>query len=204
MVPPGGIGRPLGAWAALASVLALAGLVQSCPPPGSRFVFRDGFLRNDTELGLSRRWVAIKPGDGSGDINNDGTNHNGKEWPNGLITACFDPDLTDDEVAEIKDGMRRGMGRWYTVGLTANSWRLDTTLTRALCETAGVTGRKANYLWVTKQVGDGTMAASAGNEKDGSTLWVQPDSWFSSHYSDLSVENLAEQKVRVYAHELGQ
>jgi hypothetical protein len=52
MIPPGGTGH-LGVLAALASILAFVGLVQSCPPPGSRFVFRDGFLRIDSEPGLS-------------------------------------------------------------------------------------------------------------------------------------------------------
>ena len=203
MIPPGGTGH-LGVLTALASILAFVGLVQSCPPPGSRFVFRDGFLRNDTEPGLSRRWTGNKPGDGTNLYNTGGTNHYGKEWRNGLIPICLDPTFTKDEVTIFRDHIRRGMQEWYAQGLQHASFKIDYSLTTQQCEDVGVKGPTANYLWVQRAKGDDTMAASVGNINSGSVLMVQPESWFRPQYPYMTDAELAVQIVRTYAHELGQ
>ncbi len=204
MIPPGGAGHHLGTSAALASVLAFAGLVQSCPPLGSRFVYPDGFLRDDTGSDLSRRWTAIIPGDGKHQYNDDGVNHNGKQWPGGLIPICYDPALTEDEVEMFNAGLRRGMAEWNAAGLSSAAFRIDDSLTQAQCVAQGVTGPKENYLWVQRAEANGDVAASYGNQESGSILHSQPDSYFRTVNPSLDEDELAVEKVRTYAHEIGQ
>ncbi len=204
MIPPGGAGHHLGASAALASVLAFAGLVQSCPPLGSRFVYPDGFLRNDTGPNLSSRWTANIPGDGNYQYNNGGVNHNGKQWPGGLITICYDPTLTEDEVEMFNAGLRRGMAEWNAAGLSSAAFRIDDSLTQAQCVDKGVTGPKENYLWVQRAKDDDAIAASYGNQESGSIFYSQPDSYFRTYNPSMTESELAVEKIRGYAHEIGQ
>jgi hypothetical protein len=191
MASLGGTGH-LGVSAALASILALGGLVRGCPPPGSQFAFRDGFFRNDTDSDLAKRWTAIQFGSGAPGSNLDGTNHFGKQWSNGVIPVCFDPALTASQKAQIIDGLERGMGQWYASGLSDATWRLD----YQSCN--GVTGRTAGKLWV--QHSAGGLASDLGDIVKGSEFYATTDDWAQTQRGvDWQLA-----KARGYAHELGQ
>ncbi|KAL7929520.1 hypothetical protein V8C35DRAFT_331595 [Trichoderma chlorosporum] len=198
-----------GIWKALAVAIALAPSAWSCPPPGSRFSFPDGFLRNDTRQ-LSKRYTGIIPGNGDDgynvEYNNDVpfiSNNNGNQWPAGLISVCVDPSVDSDTASDYQLGLLDALNLWYVSGLSSSAFTME-FLSTDECEKLGVTGPKKDFLWVQSADDEDDsieMSSSLGNKNTGSTMDCRSTSWFQTNHPEAPDPDI--EKARTYAHELG-
>ena len=191
----------------------LLGGANGCPEPHERPVqFPKGFFRarindnfNETTQ-LNKRYVMIKPGDGSGGVPTVGDNTNGRLWPGGLIRACIDPTLSDVLRAEAVVALEDGMEIWHIAGVPRNIWTLD-ILTPTQCEAAGVRGPTRDYLWVrwAGRNGDNWNVPSAnlGNLNSGSLFFFQTKAYFAANRGLLEVLGQKYDFRVVHAHEMG-